>query len=294
MQSILQVALVAPEQIQVATSLDVPGATVSSSNAHNIRYEQIGYEPNPASIMVVPRSLVVSEVAARMAVDALGGVQNNLWLDKTASDPRIAIMMRDYLGPSFYYYGRASSDLRWFTSAIPAGANTGVLRYHALRLNSSIECETQALEDFPETCNGSHPFLGDTTLQDNGTDAMRIRWCVPGDSNSSPWTRSRSRQDIFEELFVQMIIPDNSTYKEVFYSTSESFSMHCSASTTRGPFELPNIHNQDQPGPLLEQWPSPEDIYANFNDKKASSYSARIPTEKYALGYAICKGAIAC
>ena len=45
------------------------------------------------------------------------------------------------------------------------------------------------------------------------------------------------------------------------------YTMHCTVSTTRGYFELASQHNNNTFGPLLEKWPSPDELAANFNDR---------------------------
>ncbi|KAK2755085.1 hypothetical protein FQN54_006614 [Arachnomyces sp. PD_36] len=45
-----------------------------------------------------------------------------------------------------------------------------------------------------------------------------------------------------------------------------SFTLKCEASTTRGYFELGNDRNGQIYGPLLEKWPSPEEMAREFND----------------------------
>jgi hypothetical protein len=45
--------------------------------------------------------------------------------------------------------------------------------------------------------------------------------------------------------------------------------VHCTSNSTRGYFELGNYHNGFVPSGLLETWPTPEDMAANFNDLEA-------------------------
>jgi hypothetical protein len=74
--------------------------------------------------------------------------------------------------------------------------NTGILREHALRLNSTTECSRIAGDQFPTTCGGTMPLT--RTLDDPQNITIRI--CAPGNYGESPWTLSRNRQDITEEL----------------------------------------------------------------------------------------------
>ncbi|KAK9415199.1 hypothetical protein SUNI508_02047 [Seiridium unicorne] len=279
LQLILQAALVVPEQIQVATWLDVPEAHPPTGTSRDLRFENIGYDPNPSALGVVPLNMVVNQVAARMTADSEEGYQPNLWLDPAASNSDQIKWYESYYYNSLSQYleGPIGDYYKFFTSVFPVNTNTGVLRYHATRLNSSISCEPIDLSKFPESCPGSRPFFGDTTLQDNGTDAIQLRWCVPGNYSSSPWTTSRSRQDISEELFVYSRVIKNRTSDGHYFG--DSFAVHCSATTTRGLFELPNIHNTYQPGPLLDKWPEPAEIYANYNDRAGSRDTAPLEND---------------
>ena len=54
----------------------------------------------------------------------------------------------------------------YFVAAIPNNTVTGILREHAIRLNSSVTCEDIATESFPVQCEGSRPFV--TSLHTTG------------------------------------------------------------------------------------------------------------------------------
>lgn len=266
-QLILQAALVTTEQLIVATDLDVPGV----NEDYLWRYTSIGDDVDPVVMANVPLNTIRSNVAAKMALETDVMVQPNLWYDRYANPLFPRGDLGTGTGTLFALYGDTDSSLDWsqfFASSIASGADTQVLRYHALRLNSSIQCD--ATTPFPSTCSGSKPFVGDTTLAINGTDYVQFRWCVPGAYDVSPWTLSRDRQDIAEELFLDVVAPVASTLGQVDVNNVvrlNNFSLHCTSSTTRGYFELPSNHNQHQPGPLLEKWLSPEELAANFNDK---------------------------
>lgn len=244
---LLQFGLIGADQVQVATYLDVPGLYGSpkadvpySAYNHRTRYELVGQEPEPGIMALVPKNLVTLDVANKLSHET---------------------------GPDSEYLWVNGTDV--FASSLPSASDTGVLRYLATRLNSSITCENIPSTSFPATCAGSRPFFGDATLtseQKNGRPpgSVHIRWCAPGAYDVSPWTLSRDRQDIVEEFFVDVWA---SEYIEVIsYGEDSNFTTHCSAKTTKGYFELPNNYNQHHPGPLLERWPSREDLAANFND----------------------------
>jgi hypothetical protein len=120
-----------------------------------------------------------------------------------------------------------------------------------MRLNTSLECAPISWDDFPDSCSGANPFQASYNFSN-----MKVRACVPGDHTRVPWTLSRNRQDIQEEAYLSV----NST------DSSQGFNIHCIASTTRGYFELGNVHNNFQPSDILETWPSAEELQGGFND----------------------------
>jgi hypothetical protein len=230
------------------------------------RYRPLGQDHGPYAISQVRRDVVNNEVMSRMTVESVGGIQPRLWFDEAASTLKYPYHVTVLDGSFESYsgsYSFSNDKLYHFASAFPSSVDTGALRYHATRLNSSISCTTIDNTTFPETCSGSRPFVGDYTLGGGSNGNARVRWCVPGAYDVSPWTLSRNRQDITEEMYIDVVetIPKSSSD---FYVTN---AMHCIANTTRGPFELPNAFNQHKPGPLLDNWPSQQEIAASYNDR---------------------------
>jgi hypothetical protein len=263
----------------VATYLDVPGAKSPSGYSYTPRYTTLGYDPDPVVVAQVPRDLVTNDVAAKSMFETDRTVQPNLWFDRFASHDNEESFgsLSGSLYPYFYIYANPSRN-KFFTSSMASDVDTGVLRYHALRHNSSLQCWPIEPTDFPATCSGSRPFVGDTTLPANGTDLVRIRWCVPGAYDVMPWTLSRDRQDITEEMFLDVALPWSATLVESEFfgnSLARNFTMRCTSSTTRGYFELPSNYNQHQPGPLLEKWPALDELAGNFNDKDSHGQPMR-------------------
>jgi hypothetical protein len=111
----------------------------------------------------------------------------------------------------------------------------------------------------------------------------QIRVCVPGKVGSFPWTRSRSRQDLTEELYLDLYdgIPTGVDSGRNIQTVNAT--IRCEAKTTRGFFELGNIWNNDTYGSLLGQWPSRGAMLEEFNDWVATSLSGNgfVPTEQY-------------
>lgn len=135
-----------------------------------------------------------------------------------------------------------------------------------MRLNSTTECSRIARDQFSATCEGTMPLI--KTLDDPKNITIRI--CAPGDYGTSPWTLSRDRQDIAEELFVDVFFPGNTTilpeYAGLVDYRLSNFTTSCTTTTTRGYFELPNYRNDYLAQPLTEKWPDNETMWNEWND----------------------------
>lgn len=116
----------------------------------------------------------------------------------------------------------------FFVSSLPFNANTGVLREHAMRLNSSVECKQIDRAAYPETCSGAQPFTKSYTVQ----NAVEVRICVPGKMGTSPWSLKRNREDVSEELYMSLWVDGGPGRAD------SNVTVRCEAKTTRGFFEL--------------------------------------------------------
>jgi hypothetical protein len=214
----------------------------------------IGSDPDPAAVRSILSGAVVPDVANDITRVNIFDIETNLW-DGNPSSASIT------LPKTFYYYqNRGSSS---WVSALPPGTNTGVLRYHALRLNSTMICGSISTSDFPSQCLGSRPLARNIT-----SDDLNMRLCAPGAYDQTPWTLSRDRQDITESVYLDVQIPPGSKFPpNAVRSTNKNFTIQCVSNTTRGYFELPNVYNGNTPGPLLDKWPSRDEIAQSFNDR---------------------------
>ncbi|KAI1084089.1 hypothetical protein F5B20DRAFT_526672 [Whalleya microplaca] len=282
-QLVLQSAVMSPEALQVAASNDTPNVYPNRYPTYTL----IGYDPEPALLAVAPSNAITQHMANKIAVEGDGDIQPYIWLDTYAWSGRVSIpsvyIPNNTLG-LYYNDGYSADRFRpFFVSAFPPSIDTGVLRYHAMRLNSSINCSPLAREEYPSTCTGDRPFTSDSVIRTNGTDALQIRWCNPGAYDTTPWSLSRSRQDITEEVFLDVFVPWDGSFRKTL-GLNGNFTVHCTASTTRGYFELPNYYNGFQAGPLIEKWPSQEVLETEFNDAIGRYMSdLRTPTESDAI-----------
>lgn len=164
----------------------------------------------------------------------------------------------------------------YFVSSLMNSTNTGVLRQLSMRLNSTSTCTSEDSSAFPTTCPGDRPFVSALSLR-----GMNISICTPGNYAETPWTLSRDRQDILEELWIDLAIgPDaeNMEDLEIQWGVPTNWTLHCTVNTTRGYFEIPNAHTNNNPGTLLEKWPSEKEMAEDWNDYLSVSFDYAIPT----------------
>ena len=203
-------------------------------------------------------------------------LQTYLWHDPATDWSALDSNLGTELGSTFFVpYNQVDPDLyrklRYFVSAFPSNTETGVLREHVMRLNSTAECTTIDEAAFPSPCNGPDPLIvsyGPGTNSGNYTGInLSIDVCVPGNQSASPWTLSRDRQDIVEDLYIKV---HSQPCRPHCGSINDgqlpiNFTVYCQANTTRGYFELPNFQNGFTPGHLLEKWPDNETLFKDFN-----------------------------
>lgn len=268
---LLQISAVRVEQITIASCTNVPYTKNPDQACHKLKsfdYTVGGYDPEPADMAMAPGNLVAREVRNQLPTLTNLDSLSHIWPNIAGAGDNWALD----LGNTFYYYQKTSIQaIPFYVSNFPQTFNTGVLREHALRFNSTVSCRIVDQSSFPEICPGESPLYGQFS-----SDQTQNRFCVPGNSTATPWTIDRDRQDILEELWVDNYIPYGSVVTNISgYEVPGmvNITVHCAAHTTRGYFELPNNHNDGKAGELLEYWPSQAVLEAEFNDVEAGSSS---------------------
>ncbi|KAF7345007.1 hypothetical protein MVEN_01663500 [Mycena venus] len=255
-QQPIQSALVSFEGILVMSCLDLPYIGRCSTDFSIIA----AYDAEPGAISLLPHNLVVADVASSIVAMSDLELQPNLWVDNPYArvDEDIdAFVTLPNRGMFFWYAPDGSHPKdRYFVSALQNGTMTGVLRQHAIRMNSSASCEPIPRASFPASCSGARPVEAAFS-----NEFIDVRVCVPGEIGTSPWTLSRDRQDVSEEVYIDVGI-SNTLVEFVM----RNFTTKCTAGSTRGYFELGNYFNGFAYGPLIEKWPEPEVIERDFND----------------------------
>jgi hypothetical protein len=132
-------------------------------------------------------------------------------------------------------------------------------------MNSSVSCGPIPRESFPTECPGNNSF--ETSY--NGTTGYPInaRICAPQDYAVNPWSTSRDRQDLIEEVYIDFTIPLSTAARFRQVTSFGNFTIHCVGKSTRGYFELGNYYNDNIPGPLLNKCLDNITLVENFNDQ---------------------------
>jgi hypothetical protein len=190
-------------------------------------------------LSTIPEDVVTQDVVINLASLSTYEVPSHLWWDKSVErNPHEGIfstfISQKQQGPFVRFFNE------FLVSALPNATTTGVLRQRAMRLNSTIACKDIPPSEFPLSCD---PFV----VSFGGTRTTKIRLCVPGNRGVFPWQLTRNMQNITENAYV-----------DVLGSNNTSLTLHCSASTVRGYFELGNYRSREMYGNLLDRWEEPD------------------------------------
>ncbi|KAH6625582.1 hypothetical protein C7974DRAFT_203234 [Boeremia exigua] len=229
-----------------------------------LAFQSIGIDLEPAQMAIISASSIIPRISSDLSSYTRGSDISYMW------------QAEDKYGASIPT-NLDNADQQVWIAALPADTTTGVLREHIMRLNSSVSCTNLTASAFPSTCTGTNPFRASFNYESwetrwNGT----LEVCAPGDQGTYPWTLSRNRQEITEELFIRYA----ETYvSESFGDDSRDGVIHCTAQTSRGYFELGNFYNGGQAGPLLDKWPSREVPYQyhDYFEQELTATSDRRP-----------------
>lgn len=222
----------------------------------------VGTDLEPAELEVVPHTTVLQRVQLDLPSIKLESPETYMWVDYNGTQPPVRGLdttgeLINSLAHALHHESYQSDGyLPAFIAGLPYNETTGTRRHHAMRFNSSVKCELVNEEQFPTNCAGKKPFDTYTKVQ-NDTSSTEFRVCMPGEWGKFPWTLSRTRQDVEEEAYMQLLIHSEHNISSTF---------HCSSVSTRGSFELGNYRTGGQYGPLMTHWPSPDVMERDFDD----------------------------
>ncbi|KAK2757364.1 hypothetical protein FQN54_004878 [Arachnomyces sp. PD_36] len=219
----------------------------------------VGYDPEPQVLALSRQNTVIQRTLNKIIDATPSEVQPNLWreVDEESNFPAQDQTMNTLL---FYYSFDIKEDGSYFASSLRNGTTTGVLREHAIRMDTNVQCDL--VDNFPDHCTGDKPFTTNFT-----TPVLDASICVEGSYDRVPWNNTRDQQNITEQLWMHMNVnPDALDVYAMDLRDAKNFTMCCTAESRRGWFELGNYQNNYSHQPMVETWPSLEVMKNEFND----------------------------
>lgn len=266
----LRQLLVLDETITVVSCIDQPVARMNDDTTckeASTWQKVVGYDPEPQSLEVCPQNTVIQRTRNKIIDVRPLDIQPHLWREAHEHDESTT---RDQATDTFQFYydeemlpDGVLENRHYFVSSLKSGTTTGVLREHAIRMNTSVECVMD--HSFPDHCAGDSPFTTNFT-----SPVLEVAICGEGNHERSPWKNSRDKQEINERLWMHMKVNADTVQQVATHKTdlpsAKNFTMRCDATSTRGWFEIGNYQNEYSYQPMLEIWPSPEAMENDFND----------------------------
>lgn len=267
----IQSIVVQEEPKLIVTCNDNPVRNNNKDNRCNSflsDHKVVGYDPEPQELEKAPQTYVVHRTLQNVISVSQNDIQTRMWRERLYNSA--GLMDTQRLAFRWIYSAPAESEGNddepgdYYVSSILNGTNTGVLREHAVRMDSKTKCQYE--DSFPEECDGDNPFT-----YEYSSNMTIVKICSEGSINKYPFTRSRNSQEISERIWFSLRWNDLDTYLADVGGERKNYTMSCDATTRRGWFELGNYQNSFEPSPMLEQWPSPEDMEERFNDYTSDS-----------------------
>ncbi len=177
--------------------------------------------------------------------------QPELWQEGTTHcSTNTSISPECYQGGTTFY--DINALLGPYIAQLPSGYQTGFMTQFMPRMNSSVSYANVSQTEFPQNCDtmaGAYyvDYVYNETL-------LNLQVCMLDNMSQSPWKATRDRQDISEEMFL------NLTYGTLINPVTidknpGNLTLKLVVNTTLGYFELPNYNNSGVAGPLLAKDP---------------------------------------
>ncbi|TPX14543.1 uncharacterized protein E0L32_005235 [Thyridium curvatum] len=183
----------------------------------------VGYDPSPAVLDALSLAPVLATLRQKLINGGREELQRYVWFFGQ-SQPREPLQSQSgyTLREILTRINGNGEGADFGVSSVPWGVETGTSQYHALGMTSYATCAPIDRTAFPEPCPGPHPF---TTQLDFPT-AGGLRVCVPGDFSRALWENNLKKQDVEEELFVDVSYGPTSSLQR--------FTTRCTAKSSRG------------------------------------------------------------
>ncbi|CAN9092997.1 unnamed protein product [Alternaria alternata] len=150
-----------------------------------------------------------------------------------------------------------------FFAELPADYSTGLIRQYLPRMNSTAHRVVITEPEFPTNCADlpgafyvRYAATNPNYITMTGWGNWSLEVCMPANLTQSPWRAVRTRQDITEELYLNISLVSADPMQQYVTPEDQGGMFRISLDTTLGYFELPNYMNGEQPGPLLNEDPT--------------------------------------
>ncbi|KAI9880351.1 MAG: hypothetical protein M1830_003962 [Pleopsidium flavum] len=249
----LQQAFVDRHNIKVVTCSDIWSSNCSFQ-AQQDKPQGIGGELELSAIALTPLNNVAMKVRENTVIANRLDYQPQLWW-KDSLEPVNLLEAYNFEGPP----PAGTSFFRLIDSSRHTHC-TGILREHSLSLNSSLSCQSIPEDQFPTTCPGAIPFTARYAASTRSKTSEESQY--PTSEFKFPARHHGGNKSRFHSPAYS----DATIYDGFTMNDFDNYTIHCTANTSRGYFELPNSWNNGTADSLLENWPSYQDITKHFNE----------------------------
>ncbi|CAN9169230.1 unnamed protein product [Alternaria alternata] len=203
------------------------------------------------ALITIPITSAICSMALASFIQT-GGARTKLNLRQTMAladqgwiSPRIWTMCSKVGSlPLYIAFGLTLVDL-WFTP-LPSDYNTGVYKelQYVPRINTTVTYTNMTAAGWPSECvrDKEGVFFAEYHSRRPRVYDVDLTACMPTNISDTPWQATHNRQDITEELYLNI----TAGYEEtpLYYRVT--------AKTSLGYFELPSAKNGNRAGPLLD------------------------------------------
>lgn len=270
----LKQLLIDEEAKTVVTCNDTPVYITNNDSTCDkigMKIKVVGQDPEPPFLAHCPQNTVVQRTTNKLIDVRTFDLQVHLWRE-VSGDYNVPDL--DQMMNTFAYYAIVDNNSTFFTSSVINGTTTGVLREHAVRMDTNVTCKLDP--NFPGICPGNRPFT--THIRESGID---VSVCANGSYDSVPWRNTRDAQNVTETLWIRMEVDPEWDY---IYDDVDTFTLRCDAVSRRGWFELGNYQNGFTHQPMLETWPDDDAMLNQFNDLSSDPFQWDYwPVKEYSL-----------
>ena len=196
-------------------------------------------------------NILVARLRSSLTSTSIADYQPLLWQDESRDCDKSHNLECLRAGATFE---NISDLLGPYITQLPSNYGTGLIRNFAPRMNSSVLYTSVDRSEFPSNCSTDpRAFYIEHTnstgsVLDLSIAAYSIQVCILNTLHGSPWKSTRDRQDISEQMYLNVNISETGT-------NLKEGSFKVAVNTTLGYFELPNYANSEKAGKVLANDP---------------------------------------